>query len=360
MIVGITYDLKEDYLGEGYTAEEICEFDDLETIEALKYTLQNLGYKTDPIGHVKNLTQRLAKGDRWDLVFNIAEGLRGFGREAQIPCLLDAYNIPYTFSGPLILSLTLHKGMAKRVIRDFGIPTPPFCIVEKEIDAEKVDLPFPLFTKPIAEGTSKGITAASKIHCRRELIPACRDLLEKYQQPVLVETFLPGREFTVGIIGTGQKARSLGALEIRLKDKANSKVYSYFNKKNYKELAEYSLVQDTMAQTAENIALASWRCLGCKDAGRVDLRADDHKNLYVIEINPLAGLHPRHSDLPIICSMVGISYHELIGMIMNSAKKRLCYSWKTAFSQMKAEERIAVVPKNPPLTLSGLKLKGNA
>lgn len=323
MIVGITYDLKEDYFKEGCTEEEACEFDSLETIEGLKDTLQDLGYKTDPIGNVKTLINRLSKGDRWDSVFNIAEGFRGFGREAQVPCLLDAYNIPYTFSDPLILSLTLHKGMTKRIFRDMGIPTPAFSIVENEIEAEKIDLPFPLFTKPIAEGTSKGITKASKINCKEVLISVCRGLLEKYQQPVLVETFLPGREFTVGIIGTGLKAKSLGVLEIALKDKADSEVYSYFNKKEFKAVVEYHLAHDTMAEMAEYLALSAWRCLGCKDAGRVDLRADDRENLYVIEINPLAGLHPKHSDLPILCSMRGISYHELIGMIMESAKERL-------------------------------------
>lgn len=322
MRIGITYDLKEDYLREGYTEEEACEFDSLETIEALQYTLQDLGYKTDPVGNVKTLSQRLAKGDRWDLVFNIAEGLRGFGREAQVPCLLDAYNIPYTFSDPLILSLSLHKGMAKRVFRDLGIPTPAFSIVEKEADAEKIDLPFPLFTKPIAEGTSKGITASSKIHCQRDLISVCKNLLEKYQQPVLVEIFLPGREFTVGIIGTGQKARSLGVLEINLREKAKGKVYSYFNKQNYKESVEYSLAHDDMAKWAAHLALRTWRNLGCQDAGRVDLRADEQNNLYVLEINPLAGLHPKNSDLPILCSLKGISYHELIRMIMDSAKEK--------------------------------------
>lgn len=155
MKVGLTYDLKDDYLREGYTKEEIGEFDSQETIDSLQNTLKDLRYEVDPIGHIKSLIQRLAKVDRWDIVFNIAEGLRGFGREAQIPCVLEAYNIPYTFSNPLILSLTLHKGMAKRVMRDFGIPTPAFSIVEKEIDAEKVKLPFPLLVSRLPKEPAK-------------------------------------------------------------------------------------------------------------------------------------------------------------------------------------------------------------
>jgi D-alanine-D-alanine ligase len=158
--IGITYDLREDYLIEGYSEEETAEFDRAETIEAIDQTLKELGYRTDRIGHLKSLTRRLAAGDRWDLVFNIAEGLRGFGREAQIPALLDAYDIPYTFSDPLVLALTLHKGMTKHVIRDMGIPTPDFSIIEKEDQITGICLSYPLFAKPVAEGTGKGITAA--------------------------------------------------------------------------------------------------------------------------------------------------------------------------------------------------------
>ena len=136
MKIGLTHDLRDDYLAEGYSEEETAEFDRAETIDAVDRTLTELGFRTDRIGHLKSLTGRLAAGDRWDLVFNIAEGLRGFGREAQVPALLDAYEIPYTFSDPLVLALTLHKGMTKHVIRDMGIPTPDFAVIES---ADRMD-----------------------------------------------------------------------------------------------------------------------------------------------------------------------------------------------------------------------------
>jgi len=120
---GLTYDLRDDYLAEGYSAEETLEFDRKDTIDSIEHTLRDLGYLTDRIGNIKSLVRRLASGDRWDIVFNIAEGVAGFGREAQVPAILDAYGIPYTFSDPLILTLTLHKGMTKHIIRDLGIPT---------------------------------------------------------------------------------------------------------------------------------------------------------------------------------------------------------------------------------------------
>ncbi len=323
MKIGITYDLRNDYLAEGFSDEDTAEFDRPDTIDAIERTLQDLGYLTDRIGNIKSLVKRLSSGDRWDMVFNIAEGVAGLGREAQVPAILDAYKIPYTFSDPLVLSLTLHKGMTKHVIRDLGIPTPDFVVVKTERDMDKVTMPLPLFAKPIAEGTSKGVTAASKITSQKQLLHVCRDLLSTFRQPVLVESFLPGREFTIGIVGTGEDAIALGVMEVHLKENAEKDVYSYVNKENCEELVEYHLITDAMAKTAQETALAAWRGLGCRDAGRVDIRADAEGIPHFLEVNPLAGLHPEHSDLPIICNLAGITYHELLDMIMRSVLKRL-------------------------------------
>jgi D-alanine-D-alanine ligase len=322
MKVGITYDLRQDYLAAGFGEEETAEFDRPDTIEAIEKTLRQLGYVTDRIGNVGNLVRRLVAGHRWDIVFNIAEGLKGFGREAQVPAILDAYAIPYTFSDPLVLSLTLHKGMTKRVIRDMGIPTPDFFVVEAQSDVGMIDLPFPLFAKPVAEGTGKGINAASKIVNKDELASVCSKLLETYAQPVLVESFLPGREFTVGIIGTGKGSMAIGAMEILLRGDAEPDAYSYGNKEGYADLVEYRLVNDAMAEKAKEVALAAWKGLGCRDAGRIDLRADAMGIPNFMEVNPLAGLHPEHSDLCIIARQLGMTYNTLIGAIMSSAQER--------------------------------------
>jgi D-alanine-D-alanine ligase len=323
MKIGITYDLRVDYIAEGYTEEETAEFDHPRTIAAIEETLRDLGYETDRIGHLRALALRLVAGDRWDLVFNIAEGLRGFGREAQVPALLDAWEIPYTFSDPLVLSLTLHKGMTKRVIRDLGIPTPDFAVVETPEEIATVALPFPLFAKPVAEGTGKGVTAASKIVDPGGLDRVCRELLAVFRQPVLVETFLPGREFTVGIIGTGAEAFAPGVMEVHLTEKAEKEVYSYANKEDWHGRIEYALAAGPMARAAEKTALAAWRGLGCRDGGRIDLRADANGVPNFIEVNPLAGIRPEHSDLPILCELAGIPYRELIAGIMRSALKRI-------------------------------------
>ncbi len=175
MLVGLTYDLRADYLAEGYTEDETAEFDRPETIDAIENALEALGHKTDRIGHFRRLTERLVAGDRWDLVFNIAEGLFGLGREAQVPAILDAYQIPYTFSDPFVLCLCLHKGQTKLVVREAGVATPDFAVVQRLEDIQKIDLPLPLFAKPVAEGTGKGVAPTSKVTDRSRLEPVCLD-----------------------------------------------------------------------------------------------------------------------------------------------------------------------------------------
>lgn len=322
MLIGLTYDLQQDYLDAGYSEEETAEFDSASTIDGLEDVLRGLGHQTDRIGRLTVLIERLGRGDRWDLVFNIAEGLHGVGREAQVPALLDAYEIPYTFSDPLVCALTLHKGMTKRVIRDLGLPTPDFAVVEHERDIARVNLPFPLFAKPVAEGTSKGVTKDSKIDSTPQLATACRRLLEQFRQPVLVETYLPGRELTVGIVGTGAEASVIGAMEVKLLDGAEQEAYSFSNKQDWVGRLSYTLAGGAIADQATDLALRAWRGLGCRDGGRVDLRQDSRDKLNFIEVNPLPGLNNQISDLPILANLAGWKYPQLIGAIVQSAMRR--------------------------------------
>jgi D-alanine-D-alanine ligase len=240
-----------------------------------------------------------------------------------VPALLDAYRIPYTFSDPLMMSVTLHKGTAKRVVRDLGIATPDFAVVRSMEEAGTVDLPYPLFAKPIAEGTGKGVTPVSKVTSPDQLQAVCRDLLATYKQPVLVETFLPGREFTVGIVGNGSKARSIGLIEVVLLENSEPDVYSYHNKEICEEVVEYRIADDPESQEAVRVALEVWHGLDCRDAGRVDLRSDRDGNPNFIEINPIAGLHPEHSDLCIIAGKYGMGYQQLISEIVEAALERI-------------------------------------
>lgn len=324
MRIGLTYDLKDDYLALGLREHEVAEFDSPETIAAIADALTALGHDVERVGHVRSLAARLVAGWRCDLVFNIAEGVTGFGREAQVPALLEAYETPYTFSDPLVCALTLHKAMAKHVARGHGVPTPGFALVATPADAAAVALPLPLFAKPVAEGSSKGITAKSLVTSQAALVEVCTELLERYRQPVLVEEFLPGREFTVGLLGTGAEARALATLEVVLLERADAGVYSYRNKTQWQGLVEYRLLEvGPLKDEVEAVALATWRSLGCRDAGRVDVRLDGGGRAQMLEVNPLAGLTPGYSDLPLMAERAGMSYRGLIGEIVRSAQKRL-------------------------------------
>lgn len=326
--IGLTFDLRSEYLAMGYGKEETAEFDRDDTVAAIENTLRSLGHETERIGHVYQLMAALTAGRRWDLVFNIAEGMHGIGREAQVPAILDAHEIPYTFSDPLVMSLTLHKGMTKHVVRDAGIPTSDFRVVSdpSELGERPVGFGPPLFIKPVAEGTGKGVTAASIIRDPATLADACGRMIATYRQPVIVEPYLTGREFTVAIVGTGKAAEALGTIEIHLKDEAEPGVYSYVNKERYEELVTYRLLrpwEEPVVARAEAVALAAWRALGCRDAGRVDIRCDADDRPLFMEVNPLAGIHPEHSDLPIICNHLRIPYRDLIARIVASASERV-------------------------------------
>ena len=323
MHIGITYDLRVDYLAAGYGMEDTAEFDSVETIDAIETALWNLGQETERIGHLGELRSRLAGGERWDVVFNIAEGLWGVDREARVPALLETCGVPFTFSNAQLLAAGLHKGASKRLARAAGVLTADFEVVSTLADAARCRLAMPVFVKPVAEGSSKGIAAANVVANQQDLVDRCAALLDRYRQPVLVERYLPGREFTVGLVGTGARARVLGVMEILHGPGAEAGGYTYANKSNFAACVGYELAKDPTALVAGASALQAWRFMGGRDAGRVDMRCDRNGDPHFLEVNPLAGLHPEDSDLPILCRLSGVGYEELIDLILTSACRRL-------------------------------------
>ncbi|HOK39946.1 MAG TPA: ATP-grasp domain-containing protein [bacterium] len=323
MLIGITYDLKEDYLAEGYNEEEVAEFDAVETIDAINQSIQKLGFQTEKIGNVKNLIKKLNEKKRWDIVFNICEGLYGLAREALVPSLLDAYKIPYFFSDPLVLSLTLHKGLTKTIVKYHNLPTPDFIVINSISDLNNFSLDYPLFVKPVAEGTGKGINSNSIVFNKKDLLNISEELLKKFNQPVLIEKYLKGREFTVGIVGNDKNAKVVGIMEIIYKENADKNIYSFKNKKNYLDVIEYKVPEKLISEKCSELALKIYKVLNCKDCSRIDIRCDSDDEPYFLEINPLPGLHPIDSDLPILCSLNKIDYDTLIKMIVKSGLERL-------------------------------------
>ena len=323
MRIGITYDLRAHYLAAGYSMEDAAELDSVETIDAIDTALRNMGHKTERIGNLGQLRLRLARDGRWDMVFNIAEGVGGEDREARVPVLLEACDVPFTFSDARVLAAGLHKGTSKRLAQHAGVRTAEFEVAATLAGVKRCRLSTPLFVKPVAEGSSKGITAENVVADRKELVRRCDALLERYRQPVLIERYLPGREFTVGLVGTGKRARVLGVMEIVPGSSAEAGGYTYANKANFEACVRYELVTDPTARLSGTLALRIWRYMGCRDAGRVDIRCDANGVPHFLEVNPLAGLHPVTSDLPILCSLIGMSYEDLIHSILESACRRI-------------------------------------
>ena len=344
MLIALVYDLRSEYLALGYAAEAVAEFDADETIAALAAALARLGHRVERIGNGRALARARGAGQRFDLVFSIAEGLRGRSREAQVAALCELYEQAYVFSDPMTLAVALDKGAAKCLVRDAGVPTAPFCVIEPgQSLPEALGFDYPVFVKPLAEGTGKGCAIESVCHDIAALAVTVADLRARFQQAVIVEPFLSGREFTVGLVGSGAQAQVVGVIEIMLNAGADAGVYSYRNKEECASLVTYRAADDEVARQAGTVALAAYAALGCRDGGRLDLRCDSHGVPWFLEANPLAGLHPAHSDLPITARLHGRSYDWLIGAIVASAAARHGLATTPTPRAVRARELVPVI-----------------
>lgn len=232
MKIGFTYDLRRKHEPDTHSPDDYYgEFETDETIAAIVDALSSLGHDVVRIGNLPSLLHFLAEGHRVDVVFNMAEGRHGRARESQVPGILEAYKIPYTFSDPLTLAICLDKGLTKDILSVAHIPTPKYQVFhpQQPISLTHISLDdAPFFLKPLYEGTSKGIDEKAIAHTEEEIRARVRWLWDKYQQPVLLEKYLPGREFTVGILGAGAETRVIGATEISLKNERS--VYGFYEK----------------------------------------------------------------------------------------------------------------------------------
>ncbi|MCI0445403.1 D-alanine--D-alanine ligase [bacterium] len=323
MKIGITYNLGSDYeFRDDDPPDAAAEFDTPATIEGLTNAIEAFGHDPIPIGDGKHLFQWLSN-NKADLIFNIAEGYNGRAREAQIPALLDMMQVPYVGSDAVTLGVALDKVMTKQIMKAERIPTAPFLKVSRPEDLNGVPLRFPLFAKPVHEGTGKGIDATSRIMNYPKLKSKVKYLIKTYKEPVLIEEYLEGDEYTVGIVGTPPKV--IGTMQIVFDTSKSEDFYSYHVKEDYESLVHYICppkMDPDKLQQIEDMALHSYRVLDCKDFGRVDIRCDAEGNPHFLEINPLAGLNPQHSDLSIIARHNGIHYEDLIGRILQSAITR--------------------------------------
>jgi D-alanine-D-alanine ligase len=264
-----------------------------------------------------------------ELVFNISEGRGSRSREAHVPSVCEMLGIDYTHSDPLTMALALDKAMAKRLVASAGVATPRFAVIESARDLDALSLRYPLFAKPLFEGSSMGIRRNSKIADESALRARIGTLLDHYREPVLVEEFCSGPEFTVAVVGHGESARVVAAMEIVPKQvKPADFVYSLESKRNpnWRDEIEYVVPPRRSPReiaAIEDVALSAYRALGCRDIARIDVRADAEGEPKFIEANPLPGVAPGWSDLALLWERLGRTYDDLVATIVHEARARL-------------------------------------
>lgn len=331
MRIGITYNLSTEVAAaEGIPSDRADEFDSLETVQDIERGIIAAGHEPVRLGFGLDAIARL-KRQRVDLVFNIAEGLYGRARESQMPAILDMMGIPYTFSDTLALSLALDKTITKQVLMQHGINTPAFWSVDNPVQVETIiqtnALKYPLFVKPSREGSSMGINDNSRVTCDDELRNQVGALLAAYPgSSILIEEFLPGREVTVGVIGN-REPEVLGVMSFKLLGGAEK---DFFYTPEIKHHWEKYIVPECPAdltadeyQKVRDLAVGVFKALHCRDCARIDMRFDANGEPSFIEINPLAGLSKGKSDIPVMAELMGLSYEDLIGHIIQAAVERI-------------------------------------
>ncbi len=331
--IAIAVDLKESLqaqLPADAPDDALEEYDSLDTVKAIAQALEAAGHRAHLVGGGRDLARRLLAprpSSAPDLVFNIAEGWGTRSREAHVPSFLEMIGVPFTHSDPLTLALSLDKSLAKRVVASHGVATPRFAVVSNLKDLAKVDLRFPVVAKPVAEGSSMGIRDGALFDTLATLTTALPLLRRGYRQPVLLEEFCSGPEFTVGIVGTGADAELIGVMEIVPRDQAlETFLYSLDVKRNWRERVAYHAPprrDPKLIKDIGKLALGAYRALECRDVGRVDVRLGSDGKPYFLEVNPLPGLNPVSGDLVILAAGHGISYPQLIQRIVQSARERL-------------------------------------
>ncbi|MDC0707871.1 ATP-grasp domain-containing protein [Stigmatella sp. ncwal1] len=322
--VGFTYNVKRVKPTVDASEDSEAEYDSPATLQAIREAIASWGHEVVDLEANQELPSVLASTPL-DVVFNIAEGFKGRNRESQVPAMLELLDIPYTGSDPATLSLALDKALAKKIVRQAGIHTPNFQLMLTGKERLNKDFTFPLMVKPVAEGSSKGVVSKSVCHSEAELREVVKEIASKYKQPALVEEYIGGREFTVGLLGE-RRPRVLPPMEIVFLDKEEKNpVYSFQHKLDWTDRIRYDApakLEPALLERLRTAARGSFMALGCRDVARIDFRMDDKGRLYFIECNPLPGLTPGWSDLVLIAQGAGMDYRTLIGEIMAPAIRR--------------------------------------
>jgi D-alanine-D-alanine ligase len=327
MRIGLSYDLKETIAIQQASCDDAFEeYDSLETVELIATALEAEGHTVTMLGGGREFLGKILH-EKVDFVFNIAEGRGTYrSREAQVPSILEMLNIPYSGSDPQCLAICLDKPLTKKLVASEGVSTPNWRVIFNRQELHQIDsynFTFPAIVKPAYEGSSKGIILTSVVEDAKQAMEVTESLLEKYQQPAMVEEVILGDEVTVGIIGNSQP-KVLGMMRIIPKQRDSYFIYNLDVKRNYLELVEYECpagLEEKVLQRIQISSLRALQALGCRDFARLDFRISTAGVPYFLEINPLPGLG-AHSDLVIMAKKMGWSHRQLISAVLNAARRR--------------------------------------
>jgi len=323
-IIGLTYDLKTDYIfKETDPPDANAEFDYPSTIDVISENLESLGHKVIRIGNVENLLKNLDK-IKVDAILNLSEGIKGRNRESQVPIILEMKGIPFVGADGLTLGLSLDKLMAKKIFLSEGIPTPKFFEARDSQSLEDLDhLLFPLIVKPRYEGSSKGLSEKSKANNIAELKERIDYIVTNYHQPALVEEFISGKEFTVAIIGNSPP-EVLPIVQIMIDGRLNLGDQFYTFGHIHSDSLQYvcpAKISKELKERIEDLALKTYKIVECRDFGRIDIRCDYQDNPYVLEINPLPSLSTEDVFF-VVAKYLNIPYAQILNKILESAFSR--------------------------------------
>jgi D-alanine-D-alanine ligase len=329
MRLALAYNLKRE--DKSKPQDYFSEFDSHDTIEAIILALEAKGHSVEPINaESEDLFSHFRKS-RVDMVFNIAEGRQSKFRESEVPAILDHLNIPYTGSNTFSLALAMDKALTKKILKAENIPTPNFQVFAKGSEVMNSDLRFPLIIKPNCEGSAKGINRSNVVGTPQEARKKIKETISIYKQEALAEEFIDGRELTVGILENG-KVTVLPVLEIDFSNCYSSGEFFYsWRMKEYQGNRELGLqpsfhcparLDKNTELKVKDAALRTHRAVGCFGFSRTDIRLSQDNTPYVLEINPLPGLNPRESNLPLMAYAAGMKYEDLIEAILMSALER--------------------------------------
>ncbi len=321
--VGFTFNVKRVVPTTEGGDDSEAEYDSPKTLQAIREAIASHGHEVFDLEANAELPQKLAQ-TQVDLVFNIAEGFKGRNRESQVPAILELLDIPYTGSDPAVLSIALDKALAKRIVSQQGVLTPDFMLMTTGKERLPREIRFPAIVKPVAEGSSKGVFGKSVVQSEAELREVAREMAQRYRQPALVENYIAGREFTVGMLGE-RRPKVLPVMEVVFLGDNPHPVYDFETKLDWDKRVRYEVparLDATAQREIERAARGVFTGLGCRDVARVDFRMDAEGRVYFLECNPLPGLTPGWSDLVLIAQAGGLDFRSLIGEILACAIRR--------------------------------------